>query len=119
MQDDDRTHHPVVQVAVGLLLGAVFVALYLAMMRAALNVSLFARYSPNERDTVYLLIHGSVLLGGVVAGFALGRWMGGLGTAYAVFLGVLLSVAMAGTMAGSQTLACRGGHNDLVRHWTC
>ena len=119
MQDDDRTHHPIVQIGAGLLLGVVFVALYLGMMRATLNVSLFARYTANERDTVYLIVHGSILIGGALAGFGLGRWLGGLAVGYTVFIVVLLCVVMAGAMAGSQTLACHGGRNDVIRHWTC
>lgn len=95
------------------------VALYLVAMRMSIDVSyLRAKGDANHRDALYLAIHGGVLLVAGVGGFALGRWLSGLGLAYALLFVVTISVLMVSAQMGSYEAACHG-HNDVIRHWTC
>jgi len=114
-----RSKPRIVQVMVAtsamLLLGA----LYLGLMHATVRFSqLDAEHSASDRDNVYLYLHTAVLLLGAFSGFGLGKWLNGLGIAYAVLFVVVLAIAMVLAHLGSYTLACQG-HNDLIRHWTC
>jgi len=98
----------------------IFVALYVVLLRLNLDVSKAApRAERDHRDIIYLVIHVGVLLGAMVTGFGLGKWLNGLGFAYAVLFIVVLAVFMASIHVGSQALACREGRNDVVRHWEC
>jgi hypothetical protein len=72
----------------------------------------------NARDSLYFGIHGFFLLIAATTGFSLGKWINGLGVAFAVLLLVSTATAMVGTQVASYELAC-SGHNDLVRHWEC
>ncbi len=88
-------------------------------MRPSVDVSrLHEKSDANRRDAVYLAIHGTLLLVAATGGFALGRWLSGLGLAYAMLFVAVLLVVMIAAQAGSYELACNG-HNDLIRHWTC
>ena len=72
----------------------------------------------NARDGLYFAIHGFFLLIALATGFSLGKWINGLGVAFAVLLLAATATAMVGAQVGSYQLACHG-HNDLVRHWQC
>lgn len=103
-----------------LLLVALLIGVYIALLR--LNIDLTrvqSKAGRDHRDAVYLAIHGSVLAGGGLLGFLLGKWLNGLGVAFAVLVLTVLCIAMVSTQVGSQALACRAGRNDIVRHWTC
>ena len=107
-----------VSLALGGLL--VFTGVYLAAMRLSLDVSVIRSKSDADfRDAVYLGLHGGVLLFATMGGFALGRWLNGLGLAYGVLFLVVLSLVMVGAQVGSYEMACSAGHNDLIRRWTC
>jgi hypothetical protein len=93
---------------------------YVGLLRYFLDVSeVDAGASHEHRDLVYLSVHAGVLAGAGVGGFLLGKWLNGLGVAYALLVLSATVVVMVGTQIGSQTLACEGGYNDLVRHWSC
>jgi len=112
-----RSHAVQAAVAVSalLLLGT----LYVGLMRATVRLSqLDAEHSASNRDGMYFYLHTGVLLLGALSGFGLGKWLNGLGIAYAVLFVVALAVVMVMAHLGSYTLACQG-HNDLIRHWTC
>ncbi|MFN0146677.1 MAG: hypothetical protein ACKVT1_09210 [Dehalococcoidia bacterium] len=99
---------------------AALVGTYVLLLR--LNIDLTrveSRADGDHRDLVYLVIHGSILAGGAIAGFLLGKWLSGLGVAYAALVLTVLCIAMVGTQVGSRALACQAGRNDIVRHWTC
>lgn len=97
----------------------VLIALYLVAMRLAIAVSdPNGRYSPNERDAIYFWLHLGGVAVSLVGGFVLGRWLNGMGLAYAVLLAVCLAVAMVGAQVGSQALECHG-RDGVIRHWTC
>jgi len=101
----------------GLLL---FVGAYLVAMRLSLDISRPGRsYNPDYRDAVYFWLHTGILAVAAIAGFSLGKWLNGLGVAYALLFVLVVSFAMAGFALGSFSLACHAGHNDLIRHWTC
>lgn len=94
-------------------------AFYLLLMRLSIDVSkVGSPAEADQRDLVYLVLHASVLLFSGVLGFALGKWLSGLGLAYAVLFVTVVAVAMAFAQIGSQRLACEG-HNDIIRHWEC
>lgn len=119
-----RSHRPprpaFVQVAAAVLLALVLAALYFGLLRATLDISRPASdRSANARDTVYFVLHVTMLAGAAIAGFGLGKWLNGLGVAYAVLMVAIMCSLMVGAQAGSQTLACRGDRNDVIRHWTC
>jgi hypothetical protein len=97
-----------------------FVGAYIAAMRLTLDYSKpDTGHSPDYRDTVYFWVHIGFFVAAAVGGFALGKWLNGLGVAYALLFVVVIAFAMAGLAIGSFSLACDGGHNDLIRHWTC
>ncbi len=108
-------------VRIPLLVAALFLLLagYIAAMRWSLDVS---RLEPgdlgNHRDRVYLGIHLAVIGAAAIVGFALGRWLSGLGVAMMTLFVIVVAVGMLGAMLGSHALAC-SGHNDIIRHWSC
>jgi hypothetical protein len=115
-----RTPKPAWAQALAAIVGLVFfLALYVALMRLQIDVSrLGDAGSADHRDRVYFVIHAGLIAGAAVGGFLLGKWLSGLGLAYAALFVVVVSVSMVGVQFGSFELACRG-HNDLIRHWSC
>jgi hypothetical protein len=110
---------PVLQLVASLGLLIVLVLAYLATMHALLDFSRADRgHTSNERDIVYAYVHLGFLALALVAGFLLGKWLSGLGFAFATLFFVVLSVTMVAAQMTSYELACHG-HNDLVRHWQC
>lgn len=107
------------QFALTLLICAVVAALYIAAMRALIDVSLLEQEADIERrDEAYLIVHGALLLFAAIAGFLLGKWFNGLGLAYSLLFVILTALVMLTVLIGSYELACQG-HNGLVRHWEC
>jgi hypothetical protein len=104
----------VVAVGLAVLLGAYLVAAHLAMDVAPLSAKNYA----DRRDLAYFLIHVGALVVALLVGFGLGKWLSGLGVAFALLFVVIMGVTMVSVQVGSFQLAC-DGHNDLVRHWTC
>jgi len=92
---------------------------YLAAMHWTVDVS---HIKPGEntdhRDAVYLAIHSGMAVAGLVMGFAMGKWLNGLGFAYATLFFALVLVMMVAAQFASFSLACHG-QNDLLRHWQC
>ena len=85
--------------AAGLLL---FAALYVLLMRIALPGSqLETVRAADDRDLAYLAIHLGLLAGGAIAGFFLGKWLSGLGLAFALLFVVVLSVSMVAAQIGN------------------
>lgn len=114
-----RSKPAYVQVVVTVCLLMVLFAAYLIAMHLTVPMSKRTGIgSIDHRDLVYVIIHASVLLVGVALGFLEGKWMSGLGIAFAVLLFAVLIVGMVGIQLGSFAAACHG-HNDLIRHWTC
>lgn len=110
---------PFVQTLVALACLLLLIGVYVALMRAALPVShLDDRTSADYRDRVYFALHTGLVVVASAVGFGVGKWLNGLGVAYAVLFVAVLMLAMLGLQLGSFELACHG-HNDLVRHWTC
>lgn len=110
---------PVLQFAASLGLLVVLVVAYLATMHALLDFSRADRgHTSNERDIVYVYVHLGYLVVALVVGFLLGKWLSGLGFAFATLFFLVLSISMVAAQMGSYELACHG-HNDLVRHWQC
>ncbi|MGD9933394.1 MAG: hypothetical protein AB7T37_06710 [Dehalococcoidia bacterium] len=112
--------HPILMLATGVALICI-VGGYLALLRtAALDRSRpDSGFTSDERDVVYLSVHGIALVLALVSGIVLG----GLGRrsmmTWALAFGVTILVVMVVTMIGSYELACEADMNDLVRHWTC
>ncbi len=73
----------------------------------------------SRRDTVYFSIHLATILVGCLLGFVLGKWLNGLGAAFALLFLVVLVASLTATQVVTYKLACGGGENDIVRHWTC
>ena len=120
MQRQARTHRPaalqVTLAAAGLL---VLLAAYVVAMRLAIDISrVGTNHEADYRDAVYLAIHGGGLVAASVVGFALGKFVSGLGVAFSLLFLIVVAVAMVSVQLGSYQLACTG-HNDLIRHWTC
>jgi hypothetical protein len=108
------------QAGVTLLLLGLFVVAYLAAMRATIGVSEVAGAGDAaERDQVYLMLHGGLLGLAAIVGFVAGKWLRGLGLAFAVLFVVVLAIAMVGIQVASFELACTAGYNGLIRHWHC
>ena len=120
MQQFERRSKPhSVQFLVSVLLLIVFAAVYVAAMNALLEVSrIESTAEAADRDNVYAALHVGLLALAAVIGFVLGKWLNGLGLAYATLFVLVLSVIMVGAQLTTYELACRG-HNDLIRHWQC
>lgn len=73
----------------------------------------------SERDTIYFSIHLGVIVIGCLLGFILGKWLNGLGAALGLLFFVVLVSSLTATQVVTYKLACSGGENDIVRHWTC
>jgi hypothetical protein len=114
-----RGKHRAIQAAVAFFVIAALAAGYLAALHITLVTPADADVDIEERDSIYFAIHGAGLLVAPVVGFALGKWLNGLGFAYAALFFVTLFALMAAAQVGSQALACSAGENDLIRHWTC
>lgn len=102
-------------VAAGLLL---LIAAYALVMHLTVDISREGNSDADTRDLMYLYIHLGGLLGALVVGFSLGRWLSGLGIAFAVLFVVVLACSMVIAQAGTYQLACHG-QNDILRHWSC
>lgn len=97
----------------------VLFAAYFAIMRAIVSVSeVESKADANYRDAVYLVVHLGLLTAAAILGFTVGKWLNGLGVAYAMLFVIVLALGMVFSQAGSYELACRG-RNDVIRHWTC
>jgi len=120
MQRDERGPRPApLQVGLTILALVFFMAAYIVAMNALLEVSRVTEDADRDRrDAIYLAVHGGFLCLAAIYGFTLGKWLSGLGLAFALLFIVSLAVLMLSTQLVSYELACRG-HNDLVRHWTC
>ncbi len=94
-------------------------AAYIGVMHATLPVSrIETPRGADRRDLWYFGIHVGGLVVAAVLGFGLGKWLNGLGLAFALLFVVVLGTLMVGVQLGSYELACHGT-NDIVRHWTC
>ncbi|MBE7519165.1 MAG: hypothetical protein HS107_07940 [Thermoflexaceae bacterium] len=114
-----RAKPPGVQLGVALLGLVALSAGYLALMRATLDYSrLEEGTTASDRDEIYLVLHTGMLVLALITGFAAGKWLNGMGAAYATLFAVFLAVFMVTAQVGSYELAC-GGQNDLIRHWAC
>ena len=88
-------------------------------MRALVDVSVVSSGADaDRRDVVYTYVHLGLLVLVSVVGFVVGKWLNGLGLAYALLFVIVLTVGMLGVQFGSYELACHG-HNGLVRNWQC
>ena len=106
----------VLVVGAGLLL---ITAIYLGAMRATIDLSRpGASHSIETRDAAYLALHTGLALVSIVLGFVAGKFLSGLGLAYAALFATFTLAMMAGVQMGSFALACEG-HNELVRYWAC
>lgn len=104
-------------VAIGCLL--LFVGLYAGLMQLSIDVSrIDTRSSATHRDTVYVGIHLGLLAAATIGGFVVGKWLNGLGLAYAALFAAVLASTMVLAQLSSHALAC-SGHNDILRHWVC
>ncbi len=104
-----------------LLLILLLAAAYIGILAATVDSTRLndARTS-DDRDLFYLAVHLGLLALAMGAGFAFGKWVNGLGVAFALLFVICLCVTMIGVQIGSYALACNTtGNNDIVRHWSC
>jgi hypothetical protein len=96
-----------------------FVAAYLLAMRLSVDISEPGLgYSPDYRDTVYLWLHTGILASAAIAGFALGSGSTGRCRLRPAFRPG--RIVHDGRLPSAPSASPRhGGHNDLIRHWTC
>jgi hypothetical protein len=93
---------------------------YLAAMRLVIDASKpDGGYTVDERDALYLSLHGATVLVAVVMGYTLGYLARRQGLAWATLFAAAVVVVIAGTLVGSRELACEADVNDVVRHWEC
>ena len=101
------------------LLAALFAA-YLVVTHRAVGTDVpVGNTELSQRDTIYFSIHLATLGIGGVVGFSLGKWLNGLGAAFALLFFVILVSSLTATQVVTYKLACGGGQNNIVRHWTC
>lgn len=111
--------HAAFQATVAVAVCVLFLAAYVAAMRALLDLSDVADGADiDRRDTVYAYVHLGLVLIAAVVGFVVGKWLNGLGLAYALFFVIMLLIGMVATQGVTYELACHG-HNGLIRHWQC
>jgi hypothetical protein len=115
-----RTKPAWAQLLVTLAAILVFAGVYVGLMWLAVDSTRITDdHTVEDRDMLQLAIHGGIAAGATLAGFLIGKWLNGLGLAYAVLVGGTVVVLMVAALAGSQTLACEADRNDVIRHWTC
>jgi len=102
------------------LLGLLFVlGAYVLLMHLTIHsTKVRPAYTASDRDATYAILHLAFLVATVVLGFLLGKWLNGLGMAYATLFFLVVASSMVFLQLGTHTLACRG-HNDITVHWTC
>lgn len=97
-----------------------FLGVYVAVMRAFMDrAQVDVDTTADERDLVLLYVHLGVLAFTAIAGFAAGKWLNGLGVAYATLFLAVLAVSMVLMQVGSYRLACERGEDGIIRHWSC
>lgn len=99
-------------------LGVLFAAYVLAMHALVDFSTVESKQDASERDLVYAYVHVALFAGAAALGFLAGKWLSGLGFAFATLFVVAAVLGVTAVQMGSYELACRG-HNDLVRHWQC
>jgi hypothetical protein len=111
---------PVVQILFALL-GLLFLlgAYVLVMHLTISSTEVRAAYTPGDRDATYAILHLAFLAWTLVFGFLLGKWLNGLGIAYAALFFFVVASSMVFLQLGTYTLACHRGQNDITTHWTC
>ena len=115
----ERSKPHAVQLLVSLTVLVLLGAAYVAAMYALIDLSqVDTDREANDRDTAYAILHVGLLTGAAMIGFGVGKWLNGLGFAYATLFVLVLAVLMVVAQLSSYELACHG-HNDLIRHWTC
>ena len=72
----------------------------------------------DTRDWIYFAIHVGTLAVSGLAGFLLGKWLSGLGFAYAVLVVSVLAVSMVFAQLGSRQINCNS-EAEVLRHWHC
>ena len=98
----------------------VLAAIYVAGLRLSLESSQpGSEYTANQRDALYLAVHGIVLLLALILGFTIGKMARGQGFSWSLLFGLMAISMMTLTLIGSHELACTEDVNDLVRHWQC
>lgn len=108
-----------IQVIVSIILCLLFIGAYIAAMRALVDVSVIETDADaNRRDTVYAVFHLGFLVLVSVVGFVVGKWLNGLGLAYALLFFIVVVLGMLTVLMGSYELACHG-YNGIVRNWQC
>jgi hypothetical protein len=114
-----QSRSPALQAAVTIFAVVLLGAVYIGAMRAVLGVSKADTPSQaNHRDLVYVYLHVAILAVSAALGFAAGKWLSGLGFAFATLFVICVVVFVVSVQLSSYELACHG-HNDLVRHWQC
>ncbi len=71
-----------------------------------------------RRDTIYFTIHAAGMLVALIAGFAVGKWINGLGVAFGLLFFIVMATSMTMGQVVAYEAACHG-QNDVIRHWTC
>lgn len=95
-------------------------AAYVVITHAAVGTRVpVGQAAMSRRDSIYFSIHLATILIACLFGFALGKWLNGLGVAFALLFVVVMVSSLAATQVVSYKLACGGGQNNIVRHWTC
>lgn len=119
MQPDQSARRGWIQAAIAIPAMAALLLLYLVALRLTVDISrIDLGRSAEDRDTTYLWLHMAVLFVAVAGGFLIGKWLNGLGFAYALLFLFTIAAGMLVLQLASLELACHG-HNDLVRHWQC
>lgn len=120
MQDSERQGgKSFIALILTLALLAMLLAAYIGVMHAVVDVSrVTSDHEANDRDLAYVYLHLAILAGAGIIGFFAGKWVNGLGIAFATLFVIVMSIGMLTVQLSSYELACHG-HNDLVRHWQC
>ena len=93
---------------------------YVAVTHAAVGREVpVGQAAMGRRDALYFSIHLATILLSSVIGFVLGKWLNGQGAAFALLFFVVMVSSLTTTQVVSYKLACGGGRNEIVRHWTC
>ena len=98
---------------------AMLLGAYIGVMHAVVDVSrVTTDRDADERDLAYVYLHLAMLTGAGIIGFFAGKWVNGLGIAFATLFVIVMSIGMLSVQLSSYELACHG-HNNLVRQWQC
>lgn len=110
---------PLLQAFLAVAMLLALLAAYTGVMHLLVDYSkVGGKHEASERDLAYAYVHVGLFVVSALLGFLVGKWLSGLGFAFATLFVIVAVLSATFIQMSSYELACHG-HNDLIRHWQC